>query len=285
MQSIREDIYYGVRMISKNDKERMRAVCAKHPDCDWEIMASKMYRDSAFQVKTYNPTHKCKNWKHINKAITSSFIARRFLDVIKSNRDWKISEFRDHVNIQLRAHVTLSKCRRAKKKAIAMIDGDISDQFKLLWNYCNEIVRTNPNTSIYMKMVDNEDHDKPKRFQRFYICFSTCKEGFKSGCRRIVGVDGCWLKGLMYGTQLLIAIGLDPNNNIYPIAYDDVEKENLDSWAWFLDHLKFDLEIDEGVHWTFMSDKQKGMDLVVIHRGMLFGKPLVQQQQSDLMNA
>ncbi|XP_049399742.1 uncharacterized protein LOC125863780 [Solanum stenotomum] len=222
----------------KNDKERIRAVCAKHPDCDWEIMASKMYRDCAFQVKTYNPIHKCKNWNHVNKTITSLFIVRKYLDAIKTNRNWKISEFRDHVSIQLTAHVTLSKCRRAKKKAIAMIDGDISDQFKLLWNYCNEIMRTNPNTSVYM---------------------NACKEGFKSGCRKIVGVDGCWLKGPMYGTQLLTAVGLDPNNNIYPIAYAVVEKENRESWAWFLDHLKLDLEIDDGAHWTFMSDKQKGL--------------------------
>ncbi|KAH0689409.1 hypothetical protein KY289_016767 [Solanum tuberosum] len=199
----------------KNDKERIRAVCAKHPNCDWEIMASKMYRDCAFQVKTYNPTHKCKNWNYVNKTITSSFIARKYLDAIKTNRNWKISEFRDH-------------------------------------NYCNEIVRTNPNTSVYMKLVENEESCKPERFQRFYICFSACKEGFKSGCRKIVGVDGCWLKGPMYGTQLLTAVGLDPNNNIYPIAYAVVEKENRESWAWFLDHLKLDLEIDDGAHWTFI---------------------------------
>ncbi|KAG5589538.1 hypothetical protein H5410_040052 [Solanum commersonii] len=92
-----------------------------------------------------------------------------------------------------------------------MIDGDISNQFKLLWNYCNEIVRTNPNTSVYMKLVENEEPCKPERFQRFYICFSACKEGFKSGSN---------------GTQLLTDVGLDPNNNIYPIAYAVVEKEN-----------------------------------------------------------
>ncbi|KAK6779816.1 hypothetical protein RDI58_022000 [Solanum bulbocastanum] len=79
-----------------------------------------------------------------------------------------------------------------------MIDGDIFDQFKLLWNYCNEIVRTNPSTSVYMKLVENEEPCKPERFQRFYICFSACKEGFKSGCRKIVGVDGCWLKGPIF---------------------------------------------------------------------------------------
>nr|XP_016449034.1 PREDICTED: uncharacterized protein LOC107774080 [Nicotiana tabacum] len=145
------------------------------------------------------------------------------------------------------------------KKAIAIIDGDISDQFKVVWNYCNEIVRANPNTSVYMKLVENEDPSKHKRFKRFYICFSACKEGFKSGCRRIIGVDGCWLEGPMYGTHLLTAIGLDPNNNIYLIAYAIVEKECHESWAWFLNHLKLDLEIDDEANWTFMSDKQKGL--------------------------
>ncbi|XP_075080314.1 uncharacterized protein LOC142165835 [Nicotiana tabacum] len=38
-----------------------------------------------------------------------------------------------------------------------------------------------------------------------------------------------------------------------------VEKECRESWAWFLNHLKLDLEIDDGANWTFMSDKQKGL--------------------------
>ena len=65
---------------------------------------------------------------------------------------------------------------------MALIDGDLNAQYKALWNYCNEIRRTNPNTSVYMKLVENDVPDKPKRFQRIYICFSGCKEGFKSGC-------------------------------------------------------------------------------------------------------
>jgi len=54
--------------------------------------------------------------------------------------------------------------------------------------------------------------------------------------------------------QLLTVVGLYHNNNIYPIAYVVMEKVNRESWAWFLDHLKLDLEIDDGAHWTFMSD-------------------------------
>ncbi|KAG5591191.1 hypothetical protein H5410_041705 [Solanum commersonii] len=57
--------------------------------------------------------------------------------------------------------------------------------------------------------------NKPYKFQRVYLCFAACKEAFKIGCHRIVGVDGCWLKGPMYGNKLLTTVGLDANNNIF----------------------------------------------------------------------
>ncbi|XP_019237339.1 PREDICTED: uncharacterized protein LOC109217534 [Nicotiana attenuata] len=132
-------------------------------------------------------------------------------------------------------------------------------QFAILWDYVNEIDRNNPGTSIYMKFTDNEMPDKTYRFQRIYLCFAACKEAFNAGCRKIVGVDGCWLKGPMYGNQLLTAVGLDANNNIFPIAYVVVERETTETWAWFLNHLVSDLEIDYQESWTFMSDKQKGL--------------------------
>ncbi|XP_015167368.1 uncharacterized protein [Solanum tuberosum] len=69
----------------------------------------------------------------------------------------------------------------------------------------------------------------------------------------------CWLKNTMYGAQLLSAVTLDGNNNIFPIAYAVVEKENKEMWQWFLTYLMNDLEIEEQYLWTFMSDKQKGL--------------------------
>ncbi|KAH0732222.1 hypothetical protein KY289_003410 [Solanum tuberosum] len=85
-----------------------------------------------------------------------------------------------------------------------------------------------------------------------------CKAGFKAGYRKIIGVDGCWLKNTMYGAQLLSVVTLDGNNNIFPIAYAIVEKENKEIWQWFLTYLMNDLEIEEQYLGTFMSDKQKG---------------------------
>ncbi|KAK5803250.1 hypothetical protein PVK06_030893 [Gossypium arboreum] len=56
-----------------------------------------------------------------------------------------------------------------------------------------------------------------------------CKDGYRAGCRRIVGLDGCFLKGYC-GGYLFAAVGIDANNDIYPLAYAAIESENQSSW-------------------------------------------------------
>ncbi|XP_050150570.1 uncharacterized protein LOC126625551 [Malus sylvestris] len=79
-------------------------------------------------------------------------------------------------------------------------------------------------------------------FQRIYIYLGACKNGFKNGCRQLVGLDGCHLKGVFKG-QLLSPVGMDANNQTWVIAYAIVELENKDSWVWFLELLAADLGI------------------------------------------
>ena len=57
-----------------------------------------------------------------------------------------------------------------------------------------------------------------------FVCLDACKQGFKAGCRPLIGLDGCFLKGY-YGGQLLSAVGQDGNNQIYVIAYAIVDVE------------------------------------------------------------
>ncbi|KAL4280336.1 hypothetical protein GQ457_03G020480 [Hibiscus cannabinus] len=83
-----------------------------------------------------------------------------------------------------------------------------------------------------------------------------CKNGYKSGCRPIISIDGCHLKGYFGGTFLAI-VGVDANDNIYPIAYVVVEAESQSSWNWFMSLLAVDLEIESNHNVTFISDKQK----------------------------
>ncbi|GJZ77495.1 mutator type transposase [Tanacetum coccineum] len=71
-------------------------------------------------------------------------------------------------------------------------------------------------------------------------------------------IDGCFMSE-PYPGQILTAVGVDPNNGTYPLAYAVVEAETKDSWNWFLDCLGDDLELTRNLNFTFISDRQKGL--------------------------
>uniref|UniRef100_A0A803Q7Q9 MULE transposase domain-containing protein n=1 Tax=Cannabis sativa TaxID=3483 RepID=A0A803Q7Q9_CANSA len=112
-------------------------------------------------------------------------------------------------------------------------------------------------TKIKTKMVGEK-----KVFERVYICLKACKDGFRNGCRPLICLDGTFLKGYCKGI-LLVDVGIDAENAIFLIAYAVCEKETTDSWSSFCDLLKTDLESERPNVYTFMSDKQKGLDNAV----------------------
>ena len=98
--------------------------------------------------------------------------------------------------------------------------------------------------------------DGTNYFSKFYVCFDGVKKGWKEGCRRVIGIDGCFLKGIISG-ELLCAVGKDANNQIYPICWAVVCVENKDNWMWFLDLMIDDLDLGMGEGLTLMSDQHK----------------------------
>ena len=92
---------------------------------------------------------------------------------------------------------------------------------------------------------------------RIYLCFGALKENFIQGCRPLIGFDGCFLKGMVKG-QILIAVGRDGNNQMFPIAWAVINGvENEDNWRWFIHLLAADLNIEQGIGWTLILDMQK----------------------------
>ena len=106
-----------------------------------------------------------------------------------------------------------------------------------------------------MNLKPSTKGGQPDMFERMYLCFEACKRGFKEGYRPLIGIDGCHLNGLA-GGQLLTAVGIDANNQIFPIAFAIVEIENADNWRCFLETLRQDVGIIDQQKWTLITDKQ-----------------------------
>ncbi len=236
----------GVRVV-KSEKRRLRAKCAE--GCPWTLYATPV-EGGMVQIKTYIGDHSCiKVFK--SKHTKFGWIAQTYLENVRSDPDISITALRDQINRDFNLDVPRTKVWRGIKKALQIIRGDEKIQFAKLADYGGELRRTNPGSMFKL-------HLKNLVFQRVFICLEACKEGFLAGCRPIIGVDGCFLKG-HYGGQLLAAVGLDANDCIFPIAYARVEVESFDSWHWFLSLLGEKLGIGEANSrdWTITSDRQK----------------------------
>ena len=94
----------------------------------------------------------------------------------------------------------------------------------------------------------------------FCQCFYLQELHILIGCIYLFlsGLDGCHVKTTT-GQQILAATGRDGNNNIYPIAFGLVDKEDKASWTWFLTQLKYALGGESGRfgNYTIISDRQK----------------------------
>jgi hypothetical protein len=75
-----------------------------------------------------------------------------------------------------------------------------------------------------------------KVLHRDFFSFSVCIKAF-SHCRPVLCVDGTFFTG-KYKGHILTAIGMDSNNQIFPLAFAFLKSENTESWSWFFRHIK-----------------------------------------------
>ncbi|XP_073132219.1 uncharacterized protein [Henckelia pumila] len=209
--------------ITKNDKIRVYAKCAGEK-CEWKLHSLKLEGEYTYQIRKSDPKRNVKGFR---------------IDVMRD----------------IKCKVSKSQAYRAKARANELVEGQAAEQYALIWDFANEVKRSNPGSTI---VIGTDDSTGDNRFDRLYMCLYAMKVGFLSGCRPFIGVDGCHLK-VPHGGMLLSAVGVDPNNNNFPIVIAIVNNESGETWGWFLSLLKLDLNIEKENEWTFMSDKQKGL--------------------------
>ena len=225
-------------------------------ECTWALQVSKLPDSETWQVKSYNDNHRCLQSRKI-KYCTANFLAEGIQDQIEKNPKIPIKAIQDQLQKKYQLEVSGMKAFRAKAKAQDQVRGDFNSQYTLLRNYVLELKQCNPSTKVRIAVESEADHTCPTRkFKRIYVCLGAAKEGFKACMRQFLGFDGTFIRG-PYPGQLLTAVGVDPNNGIYPLAYGIVEAESKDSWTWFLEILKEDLDLQDNSNFTFISDRQK----------------------------
>jgi hypothetical protein len=205
--------------LPRNEKKRLRAQCVD--GCPWNLYASSDTRTNGLMIKTYTDQHNCqKQW--VLKRCTSNWLASKYLEAFRADQNMSLTNFARIVQKEWNITPPRTKLARARRMAMKQIIGDEEERYKRLWDYGHELMRSNPGSTFFLNLDGS-------LFSFLYVSLDACKRGLLAGCRPLICLDGCHLK-TKYGGIMLTAVGIDPNDCIYPVAFAVVEVESLASW-------------------------------------------------------
>ena len=91
-------------------------------------------------------------------------------------------------------YVSKTSCRKAKLRVMNEHMGDFREEFSRLYDYAEQLKTINPGTTLSIRTSKNTIPEK-EVFMSIYICLGSLKSEWKEECRRIIGLDGAFLKG------------------------------------------------------------------------------------------
>ncbi|KAL8483163.1 hypothetical protein ACS0TY_026009 [Phlomoides rotata] len=198
-------------LVTMNDAKYVHAICNEslNAGCGWFIKAKSVPVTLYFEVYKANLVHKCVG-KLVNNETTRlgpKIIGDLFLQTLstKPNIGGKdvIKDFQNLYGF----HIPYWKAWRTVEAAKNQLWGSYDDSYDQLRWYCAAISSTNPGSVVALEHNNDTQH-----FERVFISFNACIQGFKS-CHPMLFVDGTFMKGRAKGT-LLAATTKDGDNGI-----------------------------------------------------------------------
>nr|GEX51438.1 transposase, MuDR, MULE transposase domain protein [Tanacetum cinerariifolium] len=118
-----------------------------------------------------------------------------------------------------------------RNMTLKILNGSHEDSFSQLPHYCYNLKLASEGTVTHIHT------DVDGRFEMLYVGFGCAIGSFLRYMRHLIIIDGAHLKGNYLGTNLL-AVGMDGNNQILPLATCVSQGKTGESWTWFLTKLK-----------------------------------------------
>ena len=146
----------------------------------------------------------------------SNAVAAHIKALIKAQFTLTTTAIQASVMEKLEHEISYKKALDGKHKALRQLFGDFSQSYTQLPRLFLAIEQANPGCVVILKTCDI-NMPNTKIFQRVFWSFKPSIEGFEH-CRPVMSIDGTYLYGKYKGT-LLIVIGCDINNKVFPLAF------------------------------------------------------------------
>ncbi|KAL0533638.1 hypothetical protein IC582_027679 [Cucumis melo] len=187
-----------------------------------------------FKIKKYVKVHSCSleflncDHRQAKSWVVGELIKSKFKGV---GRLYKPRDIIEDMRQDYDINMSYEKAWRARENAYERVRGSPEESYNLLRRYGEALKFTNLVTIFYMELEDE------RFFKYLFMAVGPCVRGFLNCIRSVIVMDGTFLKN-KYRGQLIVAVCLDGNNQIYPLAFGVVDRETDDSIQWFLEKLK-----------------------------------------------
>ena len=234
----------------------LRCKKAEECQCPWKLRAMVVKDTSLFVINKYTGSHTCVNpclnWNH--HQLDSKLVASHIKALIKAQFTLSTAAIQASVMEKWGYQISYKKTLHGKHKAIRQLFGDFFQSYTELSRLFLAIEQANPGCIVIWKTREI-NMPNTEIFQRVFWSFKPSIEGFKH-CRPVMSIDGTHLYG-KYKGKLLIAMGCDGNNKLFPLTFAITEGENTDSWGWFLACIRNTVTQRMGI--CVISDRHPGI--------------------------
>ncbi|KAK9064097.1 hypothetical protein SSX86_017969 [Deinandra increscens subsp. villosa] len=240
--------------VKRSNRERYAVVCVSD-NCQWELRSNAYKGTEAFHVNHFNTVHTCSSTElhPRNRNANKKALGHIIKEQIKNcNRVYRGGEIVKDINQRFGINISYKQGMRGKNYALELICGSPAESFAKLPFYFYNLEKLNPGTVTDIWL------DEESRFEMCYVALGAAIRSFTQQLRPIIIIDGAHLKGQFKGT-MFIAVGMDGNNQILPIAYGFGKSESGECWTWFLS--KMSESIEDSPNLLFISDRAASIDL------------------------
>ena len=222
--------------VKESNSKRYEVVCASGPKiCEFAFRARSEGKGfPGWHVTHFHPECGCLNdpdrpaRKQASAKVLGSIFASRLDD---ETVEFRASTVRSEVRARFYIELLYSKAYRALKYAEKLAYGTFEESWQLLPTYFKQLQISNPGTKTKIKL-DSRGH-----FLYSFFALGQSIEGFKKYMRPVIAADATHLKSGLTGC-IYVAMAVDGNNSLFPIAYGFGNGEDGRGWMYFFQQLR-----------------------------------------------
>ncbi|GKA49803.1 transposase, MuDR, MULE transposase domain protein [Tanacetum coccineum] len=236
-------------LTDRSAPERCHLKCYHFNQCDWKLRARLWDNTERYYITHLNDVHTCPktqtypNHRNANKKVIGHLLTPKLQD---RSRVLRGKDIQQDILSEYKIHISYQQAMKGKHYGIQQVRGSPYEAFEMLPYYCYNLEQKNEGTVTRIKTDDQGV------FEMLFIAIGASIRTFLNYLRPVLMIDAAHLKGLYKGTNL-VAVAMDGNNQIVPIAFGICKGETGPCWSWWMSVLKEC--IGDNPNLLFISDR------------------------------